>query len=299
MVARSPNEDDKRFDNWMASSSYNVKQFRFDAIFIPVYESWAIPFDLIEQTGKMGQVVFGDEMYPDYRLKNSSVALKANYLGNKIDGSLSYFHGYNPKPGITTSVVDGNATMHPIAYSIDMLGADFSTTAGKYGLRGELAYTNATEDEALAYAPNADLQFVLGLDRSFGHLQIIAQYFGRYVFYFTENTLPTDPTDVAAMSQYQLESKNRMFASQLQAFTNVATIRRGYKLLHDTADANILAMYNFDTEELMLRPKVSYQMTDAMECSLGAELLTGPDGTLYGLIDDIVTAAFVEMKVSF
>ena len=89
-IARSANEDDKRFGNWMLSSAFKTGIFKFEAIWVPVYESWLIPFGLIEQ--KLG-VPFGEAQNPDFRIENSSLALRANINASKVDGSVSYFAG--------------------------------------------------------------------------------------------------------------------------------------------------------------------------------------------------------------
>jgi hypothetical protein len=49
----------------------------------------------------------------------------------------------------------------------------------------------------------------------------------------------------------------------------------------------------------MLRPKLTYSITDAMELAAGMEYYQGPANTMYGLLSEIVTAGFVELKVSF
>ncbi len=293
MVARSANEDDKRFGNWMLSTAYKTGIFKFEAIWVPVYESWLIPFGLIEL--KSG-VPFGENHYPDFSLDNSSFALRANINASKIDGSISYFTGYCPRPGIDGSKTDFGMVLNPVAYKINMIGADFQTTVGKYGLRGEFAYTLTTQDKSIPYVPNNDLQYIVGADRSWGNFSALIQYSGRYVFDFKE---PQSPTDTASMFIYQLEMKNRLFNGQQHEITHSAMGRLSQMLFHEILDVNILGMYNFSTEEIMIRPKITYSITDAMELAAGIEIYSGPEETLFGLVGDIISAGFIELKVSF
>jgi hypothetical protein len=292
-IARSPNEDDKRFGNWMLSSAFNKGIFKFEAIWVPVYESWLLPFGLIEQ--KLG-VPFDKAAYPDFRLEKSSFALRANINASKVDGSISYFTGYSPKPGVNGSLTATGPIFNPTAYHINMFGTDFQTTIGKYGMRGEFAYTITTEDESIPYVPNNDLQYVVGVDRSWGNFTALLQYSGRYVFDFKELQTPTDP---AMMFNYGLAKRNRIFNGQINEFTHTVIGRLSQKFLHETLEANILGTYNFSTEEIMLRPKITYSITDAMELTAGMEIFSGPEETLFGLIGDLVSAGFIELKISF
>jgi len=292
-IARSANEDDKRFGNWMFTSAFKTGIYKFEAIWVPVYESWLLPFGLIEQ--KLG-VPFGDVAYPDFRIEKSSIALRANINASKIDGSISYFAGYSPKPGVNANLTATGPIFNPTAYHINMLGADFQTTVGKYGIRGEFAYTITTQDKNIPYVPNDDLQYVVGVDRSWGNFSALLQYSGRYVIDFQELQTPTDSNLIFV---FQLQKRNRIFNGQKNELTHSVVSRLSQKFFHETLEINLLGTYNFSTEEMMLRPKITYSITDAMELAAGMEFFDGPDETLFGLIGDLVSAGFVELKISF
>ena len=49
-------------------------------------------------------------------------------------------------------------------------------------IRGEAAYRRPFDYQTRPYAARPDVQYVLGVDRNFGSLSVIAQYMGRYVF---------------------------------------------------------------------------------------------------------------------
>jgi hypothetical protein len=44
---------------------------------------------------------------------------------------------------------------------------------------------------------------------------------------------------------------------------------------------------------------MSYDIADALTFTLGAELYSGPDDTLFGLIDSTLNSVFAELKASF
>ena len=83
-----------------------------------------------------------------------------------------------------------------------------------------------------------------------------------------------------------LEPKNRMIAGQLEQVQHSATLRLQWTALQETLKLEALGMFNFTTEEVMLRPKASYDITDALTAAVGAELYFGPDETLFGTIAD-------------
>lgn len=292
-LARSPNEDDKRFGNWLVSTSYRLGIFNFEGIWVPAYESWKIPFDIF---GQKFSIPFKTPNFPDLSVKNSAYALKISLFGSKIDGSISYFSGYNPKPAINGNLKENALNLYPEAYKINMLGADFQTNIGRIGFRGEFAYTKPVEGKGFDYLPNPDFQWVVGADRTWGDFMVNFQYFGRWVFNF--ETLEK-PQDLSKLFAHILKENNRMFSSQQHQMAHSFSLRIAQKLFRETLDINAFGMYNVSTKEFMLRPKISYFISDAMELSAGMEYFSGPDDTLYGWIDEIVNAGFIELKILF
>ena len=69
--------------------------------------------------------------------------------------------------------------------------------------------------------------------------------------------------------------------------------------MHETLNLELLGQYNFTTDEILLRPKVSYDIADALIATVGWERYTGPEGTLYGKVDSQFTSLFAELKSSF
>lgn len=293
MLSRSANEDDKRFGNWMLTTSYRVGVFNFEGVWIPVYESWRIPFDIM---GQKFSTPFNQPNYPNFDIKNSSYALRINMLGSKIDGSISYFGGYNPKPAIDGELKNSIPNIQPTTYKINMVGADFQTTIGKFGLRGEFAYTQPISNSEFEYLPNSDLQWVIGSDRTWGNFMVNVQYLGRWVANFKQLE---QPNDLSKMFSYILEKQNRMFNSQQHNATHSFSTRLSQKLFQETLDISAFGMYNITTKEFMIRPKISYFITDDMDLSVGMEYFYGDDETLYGLIGDIINTGFLELKITF
>lgn len=319
MLARSPDEDDRRNGNFLVRASYHFYPLRLEAIWVPQYTPSVLPTELFPFPS---YITLGEAMNPDGNLKNSSIAIKTDLELSKLDGSVSYFLGFMPMPAISlllsslnlTGLEIASATIVTKPYKMQVLGCDFSTTLGSFGLRGEVAYRNPIDDyqaqenianinllsfldfaqskDQLHYIPNPDLQYVLGIDKTRGDFSIILQYIGRYVIDFKEFQLMNFELD-------ELILKNRMIVSQQDEISHAVFIRPALTLLHETMTSEILAYYSITTEEVLLRPLLVYQLTDALTLKLGGEWYSGPDNTLFGTIDEALSSIFIEVKTSF
>lgn len=284
MFVSSPNEDDRNKGNFLLRSHYNFEPFRLEGICIPQF----VPS--ISSTGTMSQL---ETDYPDANLKNCAVAMKLNLELASFDGSVSYFNGYNPSPGIHLDSIE----VFSKAYRMHIAGVDFSATSDSYGFRGEFAFRNPQDDyEKNIYIPNPDLQYVLGIDREFGDFNIILQYVGRFVVDFKELKKPQNPEEI---SQYEIALKNRMFSSQTNEISHAVSFRPLWNLMYETLTLEIFSLYNFTTEELFFKPKLSYDLADALTITVGGEYYTGPTGTLFDSIDETLSSVFIELKTSF
>lgn len=297
MLVRSPNEDDRRLGHFMIRSFLNLHPMRFEAIWIPTYAASVLPIDVIPfPTG----ITVGDPDYPDVRLKNSAFALKANLELADLDGSISYFNGYNPLPGISIGIVSlPSVILVPKTYRLHVLGADFATVVlNNTGLRGEFTYRQPHDDwEEHVHVPNPDLQYTIGLDREiFTDFTIILQYIGRYVFDYSELIEPANPADLPA---YDVALKNRMISFQLDEISHAISFRPAWSLRYETLTVEALGLYNVTTEEIFIRPKISYDIADALTLTLGGDIYSGPDDTLFGAVDSALSALFLELKASF
>jgi hypothetical protein len=301
MLVRSPDEDDRRLGNFLIRSYYNLHPLRFEAIWVPSYSSSYIPTDLISfPTG----IVLGEPDYPDMRLENSAFAFRLNLELSSIDGSLSYFNGHNPMPGISADfpevpTTEVFPTIFQKSYRMHIIGGDFSTVvAGSLGLRGEVALRIPHEDyKKYIHIPNPDLQYVVGIDKEIlENFSLILQYIGRFVFDYSELEQPKTSFE---RIRYVIALKNRLISFQQYRLSHSFSCRAAWELLNEIMTLEAFGMVNFTSREVLFRPKMSYDIADALTFTLGAELYSGPDDTLFELIDSTLNSVFVELKASF
>ena len=303
MLARSPDEDDRRMANFLIRTYYNASPVRLEGIWIPFFRPSRIPTEFISFPEN---VLYGGHDYPTARLEDSAFAVKLNLELSSLDGSLSYFNGHNPFPGMSAELLPIAPPEIPVSlvnaflksYRMQVIGADFATTLGSFGLRGEAAYRWPFEDyKADLYIINPDLYYVLGIDREFsGGLSLILQYLGRYVTDFEELQPPSDPN---LLPLFRLEEKNRLLASQQYELSHALTLRIAQSLMYETLDLELMGYINLTSEEFFIKPRVTYRITDALKLIAGGEWYQGPSDTLFDLMDPYLSAFFGELRLSF
>ena len=319
MRVKSPDEDDRRLSNFALRTFFNMAPVRLEGVWVPFFRPSELPPVHLEPTIHLDTDA---GRYPDANVKNGTFAGRFHLELPAFEASVSYLYGHATFPGVVfedAAVVDNNLSVAitTAAYTHQVVGFDFAATAGDwFGLRGEAAYKRPFGYGGKAYIPNPDIQAVLGIDREFfGEFSVIAQYYGRYVFHHRKaKTTPTqevDPSTLAGLNDETLDSlvaansaslllvKNQMIAGQQEEWQHSAIVRLEWKLLQETLSLETLGMVNFVTEEVMLRPKVTYDITDAFTFTAGAEVYLGPDDSLYGSIEEVQSAGFVELMISF
>jgi hypothetical protein len=315
---RSPIEDDRRVGNVGARAFLNFAPLRLEGVYMPFYMPSEIPTVPLPQF-----VAFGPREDPPPEFDRSLIAARLHLELPSFETSVSYLYGHAPLPGMvlgsyTLGVAPPQILVARKAYDQHVAGFDFSTAFGDVlALRGEAAYRRPLHYERRSYAARPDLQYVLGADRAFGSVSVIAQYMGRYVFDWKREVAPEmtlDPNvlanndesnrprfdpEVDAAVNGALRPINQMLFSQLAEIQHLATVRIEWMTLHDTLSLSTLAMANFTTEEWLLAPKIGYRASDAIMATLGAEIIAGPTGTLFGVIDEQLSAGYAELRVSY
>ena len=159
----------------------------------------------------LGELTLAAPVLPARELGNSEAALKLTRSAKGVDFSFSYFHGWDDLPTIHASIVPTaipgvvDVTLTPIHHRLDVLGADFAATRGKFGFRGEAAWF-LTEDRARTdpEIKNPYYQLVMGMDYTPGEkLYFGAQLVGEYVTPSAGTPGPDEGAAYAIMGELQ------------------------------------------------------------------------------------------------
>jgi hypothetical protein len=315
---RSPDPDDMNMGNFAIRARVNpLEGIRLEAVWVPVYRYSVYRFDLFDIPE---YVEFGQSNLPGATLENGSFAAKIELLMNSFDGSISWFNGFDPMPGIwmdeLPAIPNDNfeMNMYSRAFRQQTLGLDFSCGMGSFGVRGEAALiipSNEYKDEI--YAPGQNLRYVIGLDRMIGNFSILAMYIGQFVFDFTElpvtGEIPDiDPVQIqnpaiwsmmGPMLDQQLRGFNSIIFNQTEEISHSIALRPSLSLFHELAEAEIFGLYNFSTEEWQIYPKLSWKVSDDLKLSIGGQYFEGPENSIYDMISPVFNGGFLEMRFTF
>ena len=315
----SPIEDDRRVGNVGARGFLRLAPFRLEGVWMPMYVPTTLP-----AAGLPEFVTYGNPNFPSPDLKNGTVAGRLHLELAKFETSVSFLQGFAPLPGLTLSTLvfdlnNPSVQVSRTAYAQQVFGFDFSTALGDVlGLRGEAAYRKPVD----SYLNNVnvarrDLQYVAGVDHSFGPVSVILQYMGRYVFDWKKEpgsiatldpeTLKMDPNDAKGAIydgaqkaiDDELRKVNQILFNQRAKVQHLGTIRLEWLTLHDTLSFSVLALGNYTTREWALAPKIGWHISDTLMAYLGAEIFHGPQDTLFGLIEEELSAGYVELRYTF
>lgn len=287
-VVLLPFEEDQRF----GTRALNVDGFLGNdyslSLFItPFFAPAKIPLPIRE-------VRFVDQQ-PRKRLADGEVGVRLNKAGGAFDWSASYFHGYNLYPELRpVDLTAGTPTLALHYARMNVLGADFSTNVGRYGLRGEVAYFRMTDwDPADPLSRKSNWYYVIGGDRTFaGNLNVNLQLFGCVVQNFQS------PQSVADPSMRALAILDVILGGQQDRRSHGMTARISRTWLNDTVRAELLSVLHFTRRNWYLRPLVSYDATDNVKLSVGANLYRGGDDTFFGRLRKN-SGLFAEFRYAF
>lgn len=317
MNVRSANPDDRRLGNLAARAWLSVAPIRLEAIWVPFFAASRFP-----ELELPGPIERGETNEPDQNLTKGIGALRLNIEGAAFEGSVSYLVGHATFPGVELRHYQLSPMAPPTvvvgfsAYRHQVVGVDFATTLNDLvGLRGEAAYRRPFDYETRRDVPLPDLQVVLGIDREvLTNVTLIAQYIGRYVFDWEEIPEYPLPEDIASLDPAELrrflyrvdeiipnEVRRQLLVvhGQQQQVSHAASVRLSWTTLHETLTLEVVGYTSFTNQDFLVQPKVTYAIADALTVAAGGEIYGGPDETLFGLVDEVLSAGFVELKASF
>ncbi len=274
---------------------------RATGVWVPFFTPSVIPLDVPPG-------VRLEERLPPIQLDESSAGVKLDRSGGTVDGSLSYFYGFNPLPEVrveearqdpeTGSLRGRVALTHARQH---MIGADAASARGRFGYRAEVAYVQTANDDGRRVdGITPYLFYVVGIERSFfENLSVIVQYVGRFV---PNRVDPAgaldDPDPIRGRARFLAARETFVINQQLDTVQNGWSLRLDKKFWNDTLDCELLSLHYIERNDFYLRPKISYELADGWRGTVGGEVFGGPQHSFFGRIRKN-TGAFVELAYSF
>ena len=306
------NSDDQTLPNFLLRAKYHINEkIYLEGIAIPFFRPSIYRYELFELEGNTH---FEKMERPARNFKNGSIAARMNADLPGIGFSLSYFNGYDPFYGFglkdvdLSNFMDPAITYMPAFYRKQALGADFAIPLGSWIARGEAAWKWTQHYDSLMYIPNPGLSYVVGIERNIWDITILAQYIGQYIHRFKEIEEPLleNPLDPVLLFAYirdriDYESTlfNRKVFQQQKSSNHALFLSLSRAFAHDDLRAELSGYYNITSEEYLVRPKLSWKISDALSAAAGAHIMGGPEQSIFELSQGVLNGAFVELKVNF
>jgi len=324
------NMDDQKLSNFMLRMKYRMTPLiELELIGIPFYKESNYRYDLFDLNSEIViadlpvpmppvqvNAHFDKITFPERKLKNGSIGARLNFELPQAGFSFSYFRGYDPFHGfnlqdIATSETDPTQpvviTYAPKAYLKNTLGADFAIPVSTWIFRGEMAYNFVENKDKHMYIPQSDFSYVFGIEKNWNDFIFIGQYIGKKVSDFSELTEPIlNPADQLSlmtfpmeMAKYESSLFNRKIFNQQEKMNHAVSLTISRSFAYEVWNAELTGFYNFTSEEWMIRPQLTWKISDALALAVGAQYMKGPDKSLFYYSSPVLNGAFAELKVSF
>lgn len=195
---------------------------------------------------------------PSFGLSDAEygAAWRANLDG--WDVSLNWFQGWKDTPAIQASLSPGLLTLTPIYQRMDTLGGSLSNAFGAFVIRSELAVNlNEVIATSVQVSEATTWNAAVGLDYNANNWFISGQVFARHV----QGWVPE-----------MIEAQNSGFVTLL--------ISTDY--MNDKLKPEMIALFSYADGSTMVRPKVSYEFSDAITGRVGLDMFTGDNTDFFG-----------------
>jgi len=276
----APDDSDRRLGSTAVRLTYSHRDISATAIWLPEFRSHRIPVP-----AGLGDI---DGAESEWGAKQ--FALRIEQTGRAIDWSVSAFQGRDLGPDLGID----QTTLRLSHNDVRVIGADAAANVGRFGLRGEVAYTDTEDSDGTnPFVKNPFLAAVAGADRTYReHLNINVQYLYRFV----AHVRPPDPDAAPFVNLVAIEQA--ALTGQTRRHQHGASARISYKWFHDTLEAEVAAAGFARPSGSVLRPKITYAVSDRMKVLVGGELYRGDRASQFGMLRDN-SGAFAEARWSF
>lgn len=275
-------DEDQRLGLFATQVSFNFDTYNLAALWIPEWRFPKYPVKPVSGVSVSELRPVGSE---------NQFAIKLDNSGGDIDWSLSYFDGFNKVPDLKIVSVSPVFQLGLDYGRIQTLGSDFAKSVGGFGLRGEIAYTQTQDPKGENFLQqNSNVFAVIGVDKTIiENFNLNAQFLYRSVMNYQDPKVITDST------QRSLAEQSAMISGQMYKDNYGISLRPSYKMWNETLEMEAAYITRFQSNDSLLRPKITYSYSDKIRAILGAEIYSGNSDTLFGQLKD-TSSTFMEIR---
>ena len=287
-----PDFDEIRRGVYATKLDYYLGNSTFEVILVPVMTPTERP--------KPGSIWYLPPEFPapptfDYSkekikpsLENSEIFGKYSLFSSFMDIDLMGAYTWDPTPSMHVKKIMDTTNMPPQLkgllitpehHRLTVAGGSFSSTIKGFVIRGESAYYwgkyfQTTDPQATDALVQKDyLQYVVGLDYIAGDWKFSTQFIQRRIFDYEE-----------ALSEDELQ--------------NMMTVLIHGDVLHQTLHLELFSYIGLDYGDALIRPKITYDFSDAFSLLLGSNVFVGDTKGMFGRYENN-SMIYTKIKYSF
>lgn len=270
--------DESRIPLWTVNAEIPINDVTLQLLWIPdqTYHEFAQQGDqyqftspqLVPQAPTGVDVVFAAEERPNDTFQDADWGARLSAFWNGWDLTFNYLYHYNDQPvlyrQLSMTASGPVAIITPRYERSHLIGTTFSNAFGDLTLRGEVGYsldryisTNSTSDNDGVVKTN-ELVYVIGLD-----------WFG-----LSDTLLSTQ------VFQSRLNNDSPGMIRNNRETTVTFLIRHDF--MNETLSTELLWIHNTNFDDGVARPKITYQISDEITASAGADIFYGDQTGLFG-----------------
>ena len=201
----------------------------------------------------------------DNKLSESEAALKYSFLGSAIDFELMTAYMWDDNPAMhiypTINPETGQPsllTIIPEYHRLPLIGASFGKSVLGAVIRGEAAYyfdkNLSSEDLSVNGIKVKDYaNYLIGYDHNWFGVNVSMQFIQEYII------------------DYEDDIKNDEFQS-------TTTFLASKTFLNETLELSLFSYYGINDNDALLRPKLSYDLSDGFNVLFGTDIFIGDEG---------------------
>jgi hypothetical protein len=246
---------------------------------------------------------------PARTFENSEIGAKLSKTIGKWDVSAMYFRGYDTMPVFDmptdltvqidpqtmTPVFSLDVELEPRVFTIEMYGVDFSTTAGDFTFRGDAAF----------FRDRRYIREIGGLISDYFTPEMFQSIMGKVMKDpFNPHTFTLNPPVIEKknsaryglgfdyirgettitgqiVQEYIFSYDNKLLFNK-NGIDTMLTLSLKQLLLSGRLEAALYGSYGIEYEQFLIKPSVSYDITDNLKATLAALVFGGEKDSLLG-----------------
>lgn len=273
-----PEFDDSRIPLWSANVETRVKGIDVQAILVPDQTYHEIPKPdaafaitasrFVPPRPPGVPVTQLPARRPNRFFADADTGIRLATFSKGWDLSLLYLYHYEDIPVPRRAITPAGVIVTPEYDRVHLIGGTFSRAFGDLTLRGEVGYTVG---RALSNGNPLDAD---GVDESDVIASVVGLDWAGFYDVFVSFQLFQD---------YVLDEPAGLFRPRADTTTTLFLRRR---FLNETVSAELRWLANANDGDGLVRPKVAYDVNDAMSVWAGADLFYGDSDGLFGQFRD-------------